>query len=139
METSTGFCNLRGLRKTLEYLEYSGHVCGWCGEDFLAVVVQEEFVFEVPGPWWRSTPSPNPGVAALGVLEIFFTLADDLLVGPTIGAKRIAVKMFFPLLVVLTIEGLAVQRDDRDLALAVGTIAVGREGEDCDMIFGLRG
>ena len=109
VETSTGLCNLRSLRKTLEYLEYSGHVCGWCGEDFLAVVVQEEFVFEVPGPWWRSTPSPNPGVAALGILEIFFTLADDILVGLMIGVKSVAVEAFCLLLVVLAVEGLGVQ------------------------------
>ena len=138
METSTGLCNLRSLRKTLEYLEYSGHVCGWCGEGFLAVVVQEEFVFKVPGPWWRSTPSPNPGVAGLSVFEIFFALLDDLLIGPSISAKSVAVKAFCPPLVILTIEGLGVQLDDRDLAPTVGAIAVGWEGEDSNLIFGLR-
>jgi len=112
VETSTGFCNLRGLRKTLEYLEYGGHVYRWCGEDFVAVVVQDELVLKVPGPWWRSTPPCNPGVATLAVVEIFFALADDLLVGPTIGTKSVAVKAFCPLLVVLAIEGLRIQRDD---------------------------
>ena len=127
------------MRETLEYLEYSSHVCRWRGEDFVAVVIQDELMFEVPGPRWRWTPPPNSGVAALGVFEIFFTLADDFLVGPAIGAKGIVVKTLCPLLVVLAAEGLGVQRDDRDLALAVRVVAVGREGEDCDMIFGLRG
>ena len=48
METSTGFCNLRGLTKTLEYLEHNGHVCGRRGKDFVAVVVQDELILEVP-------------------------------------------------------------------------------------------
>ena len=95
-------------------------------------------MLEVPRPWWRSTPSPNPRVAALGVLEVFFTLADDLLIGPTISAKRVAVKAFCPLLVVLAVEGLRVQRDDRDLVPAIGAVAVGRKGEDSNLIFGLR-
>ena len=80
----------------------------------------------------------NPGVATLAVVEIFFALADDLLVGPTIGAKSVAVEAFCPLLVVLAVEGLGVQRDDQDLVLAVGAIVVGREGEDIDLVFGLR-
>ena len=126
------------MRKTLEYLEHSGHVYGWCGEDFMAVVVRDELILEVPGPWWRSTPSSNPGVATLVVLEIFFTLADDLLIGPTIGTKGIAVKAICPLLVILAVEGLRVQRDNQDLAPAVEAVAVGREGEDNDLIFGLR-
>jgi hypothetical protein len=134
---STGLCNLRSLRETLEYLEYVSHVGRWRGEGFVAVVVQDELIFEVPGPWRRSTPSPNPGVAALGVLEVFFALADDILVGPTIIAKSVAVNAFCPLLVVLAVEGLGVQQDDRDLAPAVRVVAVGREGEDCDLIFGL--
>ena len=75
----------------------------------MAVVVQDELVFEVPGPWWRSTPSSNPGVVTLVVLEIFFTLADDILVGSMIGAKSVAVEAFCLLLVVLAVEGLGVQ------------------------------
>jgi hypothetical protein len=126
------------LRKTLEYLEYGSHVCRWCSEDLMAVVVQDELIFEVPGPWWGSTPSPNLRVATLAVVEIFFTLADDLLISPTVGAKRDAVKMFCPLLVVLAVEGLRVQRDDRDLVPAIGAVAVGRKGEDSNLIFGLR-
>ena len=46
----------------------------------------------------------------LVVLKIFFALVDDLLVGPTIGAKSIAVKALCPLLIVLTVEGLGIQR-----------------------------
>ena len=107
-----GFCNLRSLVKVLEYLEYGGHVCRWRGEDLVAVVVQDKLVLEVPGPWWRSMSSSNPGIATLTVVEIFFTLADDLLIGPTIGVKGIAVKAICPLLVILAIEGLRVQRDD---------------------------
>ena len=104
----------------------------------MAVIVQDELVLKVPGPWWRSTPPCNPGVATLAVVEIFFALANDLLVGPTIGTKSVAVKAFCPLLVVLAIEGLEVQRDDQDLAPAVGVVAVVQEGEDSDIIFGLR-
>ena len=62
METSTGFCNLRGLRNILEYLEYGGHVCRWRGKDIMAIVVQDELVLEVPDPWWRSTSSCNLGM-----------------------------------------------------------------------------
>ena len=124
--------------KVLEYLEYGGHVCRWRGEDFMAVVIQDELVLGIPGPWWRSTPPCNPGVATLAVVEIFFTLADDLLISPTVGAKRDAVKTFCPLLVVLVVEGLRVQRDDRDLVPAIGAVAVGRKGEDSNLIFGLR-
>ena len=105
----------------------------------VAVVVQDELVLEVPGPRWRWTPPSNPRVAALGVLEIFFGLQDDVHVGPTIGAKGVAVKTLRPLLVVLAGDGLRVQRDDQDLAPAVRAVAVGQEGEDSDLIFGLRG
>jgi hypothetical protein len=63
------------------------------------------------------------------VLEIFFALADDLLVGPTIGTESVAVEAICTLLIILAIEGLGIQRDDRDLAPTVGAIAVGREGE----------
>ena len=108
METSTDFCNLRSLRKALEYLEHGGHVCGWHGKYFMAVVVLDELVLEVPGPWWRSMPSSNPGVAMLVVLEIFFTLADELLISPATGTKGIAVKVICPLLVILAVEGLGV-------------------------------
>ena len=63
---------------------------------------------------------------------------DDFLIGPAIGAKGIAVKTPCLLLVVLAAKGLGVQRDDRDLTPAVGVVAVGREGEDSDLIFSLR-
>ena len=76
VDTSMGFCNLGGLRNTLEYLEYGGHVCRWRSEDFVAVVVEDELILKVPGPWWRSTPLCNPRVATLAVVEIFFALAD---------------------------------------------------------------
>jgi len=106
--------------KVLEYLEYGGHVCRWRGEDFMAVVIQDELVLGIPGPWWRSTPSCHP--------RVFFALVNDLLVGPAIGAKSIAVKVIYLLLVILAIEGLGVQRDDRDLAPTVGAVAIGQEG-----------
>ena len=78
----------------------------------MAVVVQDELILEVPRPWWRSTPSCNPGVATLAVVEIFFALADDLLVGPTIGAKSVAMEAFCAMLVILAVKGLVVERDD---------------------------
>ena len=109
---STGFCNLGSLRKILEYLDYGGHVCRWRGKDFMSIVVQDELVLEVPGPWRRWALSSNPGVAALGILEIFFTTLDDFLIGPAIGAEAVAVKTLHPLLVVLTGEGLGVPQDD---------------------------
>ena len=74
----------------------------------MAVEVQDKLVLEVPGPWWIPTPSCNPGDVTLAVVEIFFTLVDDLLIGPTIGAKSIALKPFCPLFVILAIEGLGV-------------------------------
>ena len=39
-------------------------------------------------------------------------------------------RTFRPLLVILADEGFGVHRDDRDLAPAVGVVAVGWEGED---------
>ena len=104
----------------------------------MAVVVQDELVLEVPGPRWRWTPPSNPRVAALGVLEIFFGLQDDVLVGPTIGAKGVAVKTLRPLLVVLAGDGLRVQRDDQDLAPEIRVAVVGREGEDSNLISSVR-
>jgi len=104
----------------------------------VAVVVQDELVLEVPGPRSRWTPPSNPGVAALGVLEIFFTLADDFLIGPTIRAKAIAVKTLRPLLVILAGEGNGVHRDDRNLMMAVRVVAVGRESEGSNLILDLR-
>ena len=86
----------------------------------------------------QQTPLSNTGVAALGVLEIFFGLQDDVLVGPTIGAKGVTVKTLRLLLVILAGDGLKVQRDDRNLKPAIGVAAVGREGEDSDLIFSLR-
>ena len=74
----------------------------------------------------------------LVALKVLFALADDLFVGPAISAEGVAVKAICPLLVVLAAEGLGVQRDVRDLAPTVGAVAVGREGEDNDLIYGLR-
>ena len=45
----------------------------------------------------------NLGVATLVVLEIFFALADDLLVGPTIGAESVAVEAICTFLIVLAV------------------------------------
>ena len=53
-------------------------------------------------------PLPNPRVAALGILEVFFATADDFFVGPATGTKGIAVKTLCPLLVVLAAERLGV-------------------------------
>ena len=80
-----------------------GHVCRWRGEDFMAVVVQDELVLEIPGPWWRSTRRCNPVVATLVVLEVFFTPADGLFVGPSIGAESVAVEAICTFLIVLTV------------------------------------
>ena len=104
----------------------------------LAIVVQDELVLEIPGPWWRSTWRCNPGVAMLIVLEVFFTPADGLFVGPSIGAESVAVEAILTMLLVLAIEGLGVERDDRNLVLTVGAVAVGREGVDGDLVFGVR-
>ena len=93
-------------------------------------------MFQVPGPRWRWTPPSNLGVATLCILEIF-ALVDDFLVCPAIGAEGVAVKMLCLLFVILA-EGLGVQQDDRDLASTIGVVAVGREGEDSDLIFSLR-
>ena len=72
------------------------------------------------------------------VLEIFFALADDFLVGLTIGTESVAVEVICTLLIILAVEGLGVQRDDRDLALAIRAVVVGREGKDGDLIFILK-
>jgi hypothetical protein len=104
----------------------------------MAVVIQDELVFEVPVPWWKWTPPSNPGVTMLSVFVIFLGLLDGCLVGPTIGAETVAVKMFHPLLIVFADEGLGVQRDDRDLAPVVGVAAVGWEVEDSGLIPDLR-
>ena len=61
---------------------------------------------------------------------IFLGLLDDCLVGSTISAETVALKTLRPLLIVFTGEGLGVQRDDRDLAPAIGVAAVGWEVED---------
>ena len=84
-------------------------------------------------------PQSNPGVATLSVFVIFLGLLDDCLIGSTISAETVALKTHRPLLIVFTGEGLGVQRDDQDLAPAVRAVAVGQEGEDSDLIFGLRG
>ena len=83
-------------------------------------------------------PPSNPGVATLSVFVIFLGLLDDCLVGSTISAETVALKTLRPLLIVFTGEGLGVQRDDRDLASAVGVTAVGWEGEDSGLIPDLR-
>ena len=108
------------------------------GEDLVAVVVQDELVFEIPRPRWRWAPPSNPEVAALSVFKIFLSLQDDSLIGPTISAEVVAVKMLSPLLIVLAGEGVGVQRDDRDLAPAVRVAAVGQEVEDSGLIPNLR-
>ena len=76
------------------------------------VVIQDELVFEVPGPWWRSTWLCNLGVATLVILEFFFALEDGLVVGPALAAESVAAKAIFPMLIVLAVEGLRVERDD---------------------------
>ena len=45
----------------------------------------------------------NPGVATLIVLEIFFALADDLLVGPMIDKESVVVEAICTLLIFLTV------------------------------------
>jgi hypothetical protein len=104
----------------------------------MAVVIQDELVFEVPGPWWRWMPLSNPGVATLSVFVIFLGLLDDCLVGPPIGAETVAVKTFHLLLIIFAGQGLGVQRDDRDMAPGVRVAAVGWEGEDNGLIPDLR-
>ena len=100
----------------------------------MAVVVQDELVFENPRPRWRWAPPSNPEAAALSVFKIFLSLQDDSLIGPTISAEVVAVKTLSPLLIVLASNGLGIQRNDRDLVSAIGVAAVGREGEDSDLI-----
>ena len=84
-------------------MEHGGHVGRWCGEDLVAIVVQDELVLEVPGPWWRSTWRCNPGFATLVVLDVLIALADDLFIGLAIGMKGVAVKAFCLLLVALAV------------------------------------
>ena len=42
------------------------------------------------------------------VLEIFFALADDFLVGLTIGTESVAVEVICTLLIILAVEGLRI-------------------------------
>jgi len=105
VETSTGFCNLRSLRKILDYLEYGGHVCRWRGEDFMAVVVQDELVLEVPRSWWRSAWWCNPGVANFVGVEVVFSPKDGLIIGPALGAESVVAKAICSMLIVLAVVG----------------------------------
>ena len=78
----------------------------------LAIVVQDKLVLEVLGPWWRSTCSCNLGVVTFIILEVFFALEDGLVIGPALGVESVAVEAIYPMLIVLAIEGLRVERDD---------------------------
>ena len=71
----------------------------------MAVIVPDELVLEIPGPWWRSMWRCNPGVMMLVVLEVFFAPADGLFIGPTIGVESVAVKAILPMLIFLSVEG----------------------------------
>jgi hypothetical protein len=48
------------------------------------------------------------------------------------------VEVIYSMLIVLAVERLKVERNDGDLAPTIGVVAVGWEGEDNDLIFGLR-
>ena len=54
------------------------------------------------------------------------------------SALSVAAEAIYPMLIIFAVEGLRVEQDDRDLAPTVGAIAVEREGEDGDLVFGLR-
>ena len=72
------------------------------------------------------------------ILEVFFASEDGLIIGPAFYAEGVAAEAIYPMLIIFAVEGLRVEQDDRDLAPTVGAIAVGREGEDGDLVFSLR-
>ena len=78
----------------------------------MAIVVQDELVLEVPGPWWRSTSSCNPGVATLVILEVFFASEDGLIIGLVFYAEGVAAEAIYPMLIIFAVEGLRVEQDD---------------------------
>ena len=133
-----GFYDLRSFGKILEYLEYGGHICRWGGKDFMAVVVQDELVLEIPGPGWRSVCSCNPGVVTFVGFEVIFAPEDGLIIGPAFGTESVAAEAIYSMLIILAVKGLGVERNDGYLAPTVGAVAVGREGEDSNLVFGLR-
>ena len=82
--------------------------------------------------------SCNPGVAMFVSFEFFFTPEDGLIIGPAFGAESVAVEAIYSMLIILAVKGLRVERNDGYLAPTVGAVAVGREGEDSNLVFGLR-
>jgi len=47
VQTSPSLDDLRGLLEALEHLEHRGQIGQWCGEDVLAVVVEDKVNIEV--------------------------------------------------------------------------------------------
>ena len=70
-------------------------------------------------------------------VEVIFGSEDGLIIGPAFGAENVAAKAIYSMLIVLAVEGLAVERDDGDLSPTARAVAVGREGEDGNLIFSL--
>jgi hypothetical protein len=103
----------------------------------MAIVVQDELIFKVPRPWWRSEWLCNPGVATFLSVEVVFGSEEGLTIGPAFGTKSVAAKAICSMLIVLAVVGLGVERNDGDLAPAIEVVAVVWEGEDSNLIFSL--
>jgi hypothetical protein len=65
------------------------------------------------------------GCVVLGI-EVVFVLENSLVVCPTVSAKGVAVEALSSVLLVLTVEGFGVVRNDEDPAPALEVAAVGR-------------
>ena len=69
--------------------------------------------------------------------EVFFAPEDGLVIGSAFGAESVAAEAIYAMLIILAVKGLIVERNDGYLAPTVGAVAVGREGEDDDLVSSL--
>jgi hypothetical protein len=123
---SASLDDLGGLLETREHLEHRGESDRWCGEDFLAVVVEDKVGIEVA----RSDRlAPIPGVAMVGVLQVALGPMNGHVVAPHVGADLVTVESLRPLLVGLVFTSVGVVGDDEDPTMLCRRRAVGWEGE----------
>jgi len=114
MQTSPSLDDLGGLLEALEHLEHRGQIGQKCGEDVLAVVVEDKVGVEVT---WSDRRVPISRVAVVGILHVLLGLTNGRLIVPPIGADVVAAVSVSSLFVVLVGPGVGVVGDDEDSAM----------------------
>ena len=103
----------------------------------MAIVVQDEVIFKVPGPYWRP-PVFQPGVTSFGVVKVLFDLIQCNLILMLSCADIVPTMAIVPCFLVLATDFVRVKANDGDLAPLRRCSEVGWKGEQSHLVFDAR-